>query len=107
MLGLLLIYFIGKYFYDLTQLHSKSPWPFAILGVVSYYVGTFIGGLVIGIGIALFSETPVEEINDWIFNLLAIPFGLLACWGTYKILERNWSKTNIVSSDDILDSDLM
>jgi hypothetical protein len=35
MLGLILIYFVGKAFYDLAGLHGKSQWGFAILGIVS------------------------------------------------------------------------
>lgn len=106
-LGILLIYFIGKYFYDLAQKHGKGPWPYAILGVVAYYAGTFIGGVILGIGIAMFSTTPVEEINEMFFSFLSIPFGILACWGTYLLLQKNWSKKNIVDSEDILDSDLL
>ena len=34
MLGLLLIYFIGKYFYDLAAEFEKNKWLYAILGVV-------------------------------------------------------------------------
>ncbi len=44
MLGLFLLYFIGKIFYQLAEAHNKNKWVFAILGVIAYYAGTFLGG---------------------------------------------------------------
>ena len=37
MLGLLLIYWIGKKYYELATEHNRSPWGYAILGVFVYY----------------------------------------------------------------------
>ena len=34
MLGLVLLYWIGKYFYKLAEEYDKSKWGFAILGLV-------------------------------------------------------------------------
>lgn len=106
MLGILLIYFIGKAFADLAKLHDKNKWGFAILGVASYYIGTLIGGIFIGIGFLLFSSTDIETANEYLLGLMAVPFGLLACWGTHALLKRSWNKKQIVSSNEILDSDL-
>lgn len=48
MLGLVFIYFIGKYFYKLVEEFGKSKWGFVILGVVLYYGGVFLGGIILG-----------------------------------------------------------
>ena len=45
MLGFLLIYFIWKYYSELAVEHNKSKWGYALLGIATYYIGTFIGGL--------------------------------------------------------------
>jgi hypothetical protein len=45
MLGLFLLYFIGKSFYELAHEYDKSRWGFAIAGVVAYYFGTFVAGI--------------------------------------------------------------
>ncbi|TDN87659.1 hypothetical protein DET49_111107 [Salegentibacter sp. 24] len=37
MLGLLLLYWIGKYHYRLAGEYDKSQWGFTILGIVAYY----------------------------------------------------------------------
>lgn len=92
MIGILLIYFIGRYYYYLAEDHQKSRWGFAILGVITYYVGSFIAGFVIGVLVELFGSYSVDEISDFVWNLIALPFGLLACYGLFQLLKRNWEK---------------
>ena len=48
MLGLLLLYWIGKYFYKLAEAYDKSKWGFTILGIVVYYAGIVVLGLILG-----------------------------------------------------------
>ncbi|MEZ4829954.1 MAG: hypothetical protein R3C61_27280 [Bacteroidia bacterium] len=101
MLGLILIYFIGKYFYELADDHNKSKWGFAILGVVSYYAGTIIGGSVIGIIYGLTGNMP-DDTDTFLLGLLAIPVGLLTCVGLYFLLKKMWSKEEI-QKEDLID----
>lgn len=107
MLGILLIYFIGKAFYDLAQEHNKNKWVFAILGVVSYYGGTIIAG----VSFALLAELGVTdffiELPEFGLSLLAIPFGILTCWAFYKILSSNWSNQSRENVNDALDGELI
>ena len=108
MLGLLLIYFIGKYFYELAGQYKKGPWLYAILGVISYYVGTFIGGFVIAILYEMFSTSSFEDIPDMGLSLIALPFGLVTCWLFYILLKRQWAgNTATLTESDILDDDLL
>jgi hypothetical protein len=107
MIGLLLIYFIGKYFYDLAGQYKKSKWGFAILGVISYYLGILIGGAVIGLLFEFVLEIPVEGFSDIALGLMSIPMGILACWGFYKLLKSQWTKPSVSSSSDVLDKDLI
>lgn|SRR5688572_9066748 len=110
MIGILLLYFVGKAFYDLAHEHDKSRWGFAILGVVSYYVGSFIGGIILAVIFDLFLSTSMDDINDLLLGLLAMPFAILTCWGLYKILQNAWAKsTPDLSSEpgDVLDADLL
>ena len=110
MIGLLLLYYIGKSFHDLADRHDKSKWGFALLGIASYYAGTMIGGVIIGI-ILLFNS-PDGEIDaslpsDILLGLLAVPFGLLACWGLHSMLKKNWEKADLPTFEgDILDEEV-
>lgn len=106
MLGLLLIYFIGKYFYDLAHEYGKSRWGYAILGVVSYYAGEIIGGAMLGIAIA-FGAEGLANVPELVLGLITVPVGILTCWGTYKLLQRQWQKSALLHRGDTLDSDLI
>ena len=49
MLGILIIYFFGKRFYNLSEEYNQNKWLYAILSAVVYYAGTFMGGIVLGL----------------------------------------------------------
>jgi hypothetical protein len=103
MLGILLIYFIGKRFYDLAEEYQENKWLYAILSVVIYYVS----GIVILGAFALLDVFVFNWGFDWEssygINLLAIPIGVLTLWGFYTLLENRWKKTAIVVKDEIND----
>lgn len=107
MLGLFLIYFIGKAFYDLAQEHNKNNWVFAILGVVSYYGGTIIAGFVFGLLAELGVTDFFIELPEIGLSLFALPIGILTCWVFYKILSNNWSNQSVENVNDALDGDLI
>jgi len=107
MLGLILIYFVGKKFYELAHEHDRSRWGFAIAGVASYYASAICAGVVIATIIEINSPGYLNDANDMWFGLLGIPFGILACWGFYKILENNWSKARVEAQPDTLDGGMI
>ncbi|GGG07674.1 hypothetical protein GCM10011344_05310 [Dokdonia pacifica] len=92
MLGILLLYWIGKYFYKLAEEHNKSKWGFAILGIITYYVGTFLFGIILGIVIEQFSPGFVESIDEMLLGIILLPFGILSCYIFYKLLENSWKE---------------
>jgi hypothetical protein len=106
MLGLVLIYFVGKYFYELADEHGKSNWGFAILGVASYYGGIIVGGVIIAIVAELLSPGFLNEDNEIFFSILALPLGIFSCWITYNLLKRAWSKPK-EANRQTLDADLI
>jgi high-affinity Fe2+/Pb2+ permease len=99
MLGILLLYFIGKYFYQLAEDFNKNRWAFAILGIVTYYAGTFIFGLLIGILMAVSGNNSFFEMNDIVLSLIALPFGLLSTWALHATLKKSWRKQKIIAKD--------
>jgi len=108
MLGILFIYLIGKQFYDLAQKHNRSGWGYAILGVFMYYLGTFLGGIIICL--ACYSvDIDFEAINDLLLSLMGMPFGLFVSWLTYYFLKKKFihdiSDINALD-DNILDEGL-
>ena len=106
MIGLILIYWVGKSFYDLAGKHGKNQWGFGILGVASYYGGIFGGIFLIGLVLAAVNPGSIDDISDPQATIMGIPFGVLTCWSTYTFLKKNWSKPKEVSKYT-LDSDLI
>ena len=92
MIGIILIYFIGKQFYKLADEFEKNRWGIAILGVASYYVGQII--FVVGL---LFSDELLDtdfisDTNESRLSLIALPMGMLVCAALYFLLQKNWNK---------------
>ena len=106
MLGLLLIYFIWKYYSDLALEYNKNKWGYALLGIASYYAGAFMGGVILAVIGMLINSDFVSEMNSLVLNLVALPFGLLAVWGLYTLLKKKWSVTSYPGNDS-LDADLL
>ncbi|MDG5492133.1 hypothetical protein [Psychroserpens sp. SPM9] len=102
MLGILLIFFIGKYFYKLAEKFKQNKWLFAILGVVVYYVGTFIAGILLGVFDELLS-LGIDWDNTLLLTFLAVPFGIGAAYLFYFILNKKWEKTIIINENEIQD----
>lgn len=100
MLGLVLIYFIGKQFYTLAEDRDMHKWLYAIIGIATYYMGTFISGILIGIYSELFGNG-IESMNDLVVGIIAIPFGLLAIWGLYTALDKKWTQKKRNIHDEI------
>ena len=102
MLGLLLIYFIGKYFYELAQDFYKHRWLYAILGIVFHYASGAVFGVILGV-FDLLLELNINWDETFGINLLSIPIGLLGCYGFYIILKKRWQKNLDISKDEIED----
>jgi len=95
MLGFVLLYWIGKYFYKLAEEYNKNQWGFAILGIVVYYSGVLLFGFIVGIIVEIISPGYVDSINDTLLGIIMLPFGILSCYLLYKYLEKTWKKNNI------------
>lgn len=107
MLGILLIYFLGKGMYTLAQKHDKGPWPFAILGVVTYYAGTFLAGIVLALMVPSLIEGSDDLGSRLLLSLISVPFGLLAYAILYFSFKNKWEKAPAISlHEDILDEEL-
>lgn len=92
MLGLVLLYWIGKYFYKLAEEYNKNQWGFAILGVVVYYGGILLFSVIIGVILEVFFPGVLDTFDETLFGFLMLPFGILSCYLLYKYLEKSWEK---------------
>lgn len=92
MLGLVLLYWIGKYFYKLAEEYDKKKWSITILGIAVYYGGVFIFGFIAAILAEVFSPGYLDAFNDTLLGVIMLPFGVLSCYLLYRYLEKKWLK---------------
>jgi len=104
MLGLLLIFFIGKGFFNLAKKHERNKWLFAVLGVIVYYGMGIIGAMVIvSVALAL-GHDGILNFSDAMLGFMGIPIGLLAVWGFHYMLRRNWENNPKNQNSELLDN---
>lgn len=103
MLGILMLFFIGRYYYQLAFEFEKNKWVFAIIGILTYYAGTLIAAFIFGAVAVLSGNESWLEMGDLGLSLIALPFGLLAAWGLYRILDNNWKNKKKASTDSLID----
>ena len=103
MLGLLLLYFIGKKFYALAGLLGKHKWLYSILSAVCYFVvGFILSGLVIILDLMVF-EWNFNWEASWGMSYISVPFGLLGVLIFYNFLKNSWERFEILVKDDLQD----
>ncbi len=103
MLGLILLYFIGKSFYDLGVKHEQNAWLCGVLGIVFYYLGAFLVGIALALAYEFAGWGTIDELSDRELGLLAMPFGLLSAFLGYRFLDSHYSGKKDLSESDILD----
>ena len=97
MLGLLLLYWIGKYYYKLAEEYDKSKWGFTILGIAAYYGGIVLFGILIVTILELSAPETINGLNDTVLGIMMLPFGILSTYLVYKYLEKTWRKNKPVN----------
>jgi len=101
MLGFALLYFIGKYYYNLAVYHNKNKWGFAVLGIAAYYAGVFFFGVILGFILELSSNNSVNDMNSFVLGLIALPFGAGTTALLYHLLKKNWEKNKKIELEMI------
>ena len=96
MFGLLLLYWIGKYYYKLAEKYNRNKWLFVILGIAVYYLGIIIMSIA-----ATISPGYIDTSNEALFSIFMVPFEALSCYLMYNSLKNNWKGDELDSVDEI------
>lgn len=106
MIGLVLLYWVGKYFYELAKEYNKNKWKFTILGVVVYYAGILLSSFILGTVMGIITQKYrynfleitfqgfIDNFNGILLGLLMLPFGFLSSYVLYKYLKETWKENN-------------
>ncbi|HYG40715.1 MAG TPA: hypothetical protein VD908_18950 [Cytophagales bacterium] len=106
MIGILLLYFIGKAFFTLKEQSKKGKWGYAVLGIVTYFLGSMLGGVAVVLAMEVWEPGSTDAISERLLEIIALPFGLLACWLLYKQLKKQQTKPHF-DKGEVLDADLI
>jgi len=107
MLGLILLYFIGKAFYDLAKKNGQNGWGYAIGGIASYYGGIFLASTLFFTLYDLFIVGEIDRNNALAVSLLSVLFGVLICWLVYRQTKKHFEGKKAQSNADILDDEFI
>ena len=100
MLGIFLIYWVGKKYYDLAIKHNRSKWGYTFLGIGIYYFAQII----FSISLYFIFPEKMENIDyqtENKFGYLAITVGVLVWYVLYLYLKKRLGKVEITLEDDI------
>ena len=101
MFGLILLYWIGKYYYKLAEKYNRNKWLFVILGIAVYYLGMILFGIIIMSIAEMISPGYIDTSNEALFSIFMVPFGALSCYLIYNSLKNNWKGDELDSVDEI------
>ena len=99
MLELLIMGFVGKYYYELAQDHYKHRWGYAFLGVGLYYGSNVLYWILVPFIVVPLFGTGV--ITGSMAIIVPILFSLLMCLLVYVQLGRVWRKKEEPFVDEI------
>ncbi len=97
-----LLIFIGRRYYNLAVQYAKTGWLYAFLGIVSFFFGVFVGAIIVVVVYEIGLETSIDDVNDFLLDVLCIPFGIGLCWGVLqascKAVGRNLKRLSTMYS---------
>ncbi len=104
MLGLIPLFFIGRWYYQLAHEFNKERWGYAFLGVGIAIAAQILFGFVTGFIAALTDNLQWLD-NPLIISLIAFAFAITCVVIVYNMLKRSWKKTAEVekSNPNLLD----
>ena len=105
MLGILLLFFMARWLFELAKKYQKPPyWLYGLLAVITYYVVGFIGVFLTILVMYLSAGEYDVYSNSLMLSLLEIPFGVGGVWLLHTILKRNWRvRSETGSQNQLLD----
>ena len=59
------------------------------------------------VGMEIMNPGSVDEMNDTLLGIIAIPFGLFIYWLLYRYTKRSWERSVIIDNPDILDDEML
>ncbi|AUC15630.1 hypothetical protein BTO06_10935 [Tenacibaculum sp. SZ-18] len=92
MIGIIILVIIGKKFYELAGEYEKSKWGITVLGIVSYYSGVFVFGIILAAILIAMESNWMETTDRLSLALIELPSGGLSSYLLFMFLQKKWEK---------------
>lgn len=96
-LGYILIFYIGFYFYRLAENHHKNKWIFGFLGIAIYFLGLVIYPLYI----RFFDNLELFDFNLVVISFKSFTIGLVLVFISFQFLSFIWKPKKKTNKEDI------
>jgi hypothetical protein len=104
MLGLVLIYWVAKKFYDLADYHNRSQWGYAFMGIGIYFGAQLLFGLFLEIFSPGFIES-LDKSAGFGLDLLGMAIGALFWYLALQYFTKKW-ENQYDSESNNMDSEI-
>lgn len=87
LIGYIILFYVGFYFFRLAENHNKNKWLFAFLGLVIFFFGYFVYAL-------YYRFFVLEELDDFTYSEIGFKsffVGLFFAILLFQILNQFWS----------------
>ena len=86
----------------MAQDYYKNRWLYGLLGIAVYYVGTVLGGAIMGVTDDLF-DLGINFDSTLNLTLIAFAFGISFAYLVYILIKKQWKKSVVIVKDEIQD----
>lgn len=108
MLGIILIIFMARQFYNLAFDYNKSKWGWAILSIVIFYGIQFIVALILVFALGL-DDSQKYSRDYFIVLISSLMASIVGAFVLYRYLKQRWEKeleTAPAGNTDLLDDNV-
>lgn len=101
MLGIILIIFMARQFYNLAADYNKNKWLWAILSIVIFYGVQFIASIIYILAFVRYEEEMQPWSSQYIINLLvSLLTSIAAAYFLYRYLKNKWELEEDMPTND-------
>lgn len=101
MLGIILIIFMARQFYNLAHDYNKNKWLWAILSIIIFYGVQFIASIIYILAFVGIEAEMQPWSSQYIVNLLvSVLTSIAAAYFLYQFLKNKWEKEEDMPNDD-------
>jgi len=89
-LGYILLFYVGFYYYRLAENHKRNKWLYGFLGIVLFILGTIFYPLFL----RFFLQTEINEFDLTLISFKSIFIGIFTVFFCFHFLDFVWKRND-------------